>query len=109
MNTSLSDIITFAYGLHARQITGGPAWTESDKYDLAAKPDGEGQPDDQQWKTMVQKLLADRFKLTFHREEKELSVYAIVVGKTGPKLTKSDGDPNGLPGLFFRRLGVLPA
>jgi uncharacterized protein (TIGR03435 family) len=36
-------------------------------------------------------------------------VYAIVVGKNGPKLTKSEGDPNGLPGLFFRGLGVLPA
>ena len=107
INTSLSALITFAYGLHARQITGAPAWVESDKYDLTAKPDGEGQPNDKQWKTMVQKLLADRFQLTFHREKKELSVYAIVVGKTGPKLTKSEGDPNGLPGLFFRKLGVL--
>lgn len=109
INTSLSDLITFAYGLHARQITGGPAWIESEKYDLTAKPDGEGQPNEKQWKIMVQKLLADRFKLAFHRDKKELSVYAIVVGKTGPKLTKSEGDPNGLPGLFFRGLGVLPA
>jgi uncharacterized protein (TIGR03435 family) len=109
INTSLSDLITFAYGLHARQITGGPAWIESEKYDLSAKPDGEGQPNDKQWKTMVQKLLTDRFRLTFHRDKKELSVFAIVVGKNGPKLTKSVGDPNGLPGLFFRGLGVLPA
>jgi len=109
VNTSVSDLITFAYGLHARQITGGPAWLETEKYDVVAKSDGEGQPNDKQWKMMVQKLLADRFKLTFHRDKKELSVYAIVVGKTGPKLTKSEGDPNGLPGLFFRGLGVLPA
>lgn len=109
INTSVSDLIGFAYGLHARQITGGPAWLESEKYDLVAKPDGEGQPNDKQWKGMVQKLLADRFKLTFHRDKKELSVFAIVVGKNGPKLTKSAGDPNGLPGLFFRGLGDLPA
>jgi len=109
LNTSLSDLIKFAYGIHARQIVGGPASLESDKFDLLAKPDGEGQPNDQQWKTMVQKLLADRFQLRFHRDKKELSVYAIVVAKGGPKLTKSDGDPNGLPGLFFRGLGVLPA
>jgi uncharacterized protein (TIGR03435 family) len=108
-NTSVSNIITFAYGIQARQITGGPAWLETEKYDLSAQPDGEGQPSDRQWKMMVQKLLADRFKLAFHREKKELSVYAIVVGKTGPKLTKSEGDPNGPPGLFFRGLGVLPA
>ncbi|HXP84447.1 MAG TPA: TIGR03435 family protein [Bryobacteraceae bacterium] len=109
LNTTLSDIITFAYGIHARQITGGPAWLETEKFDLLAKPEGEGQPSQSQWKTMVQKLLADRFKFTFHRDKKELSVYAIVVGKNGPKLTKSEGDPNGLPGLFFRGLGVLPA
>jgi uncharacterized protein (TIGR03435 family) len=109
LNTSVSDIITFAYGLHARQITGGPAWMETEKYDVTAKPAGEGQPNDKQWKVMFQKLLADRFQLTFHREPRELSVYAIVVGKNGPKLTKSAGNPSGLPGLFFRGLGNLPA
>ena len=109
MNTSVSDMITFAYGLHARQITGGPGWMETEKYNVTAKPEGEGQPNDKQWKIMVQKLLADRFQLTFHREKKELSVYAIVVGKNGPKLTKSAGNPSGLPGLFFRGLGNLPA
>ena len=108
-NTTLSELITFSYGLHPRQITGAPAWIETDKYDVIGQPEGEGQPNDKQWKTMVQKLLADRFKLAFHREKKELAVYAIVVGKNGPKLTKSTGDPNGLPGLFFRGLGVLPA
>ena len=109
INTTLSDLITFAYGIHAKQITGGPAWMESEKFDLAAQPAGEGQPNDRQWKAMVQKLLTDRFKLTFHREKKELAVYAITVAKGGPKLTKSEGDPNGLPGLFFRGLGNLPA
>lgn len=107
INTSLADLLTFAYGLHHHQITGGPAWIESEHYDLGAKPDGEGQPSDAQWKTMVQKLLADRFQLKFHHEKKELSVYAIVAGKAGPKLTKSEGDPDGLPALFFRRLGDL--
>jgi len=109
INTSVSDLITFAYGLHARQISGGPAWLESEKYDLIAKPDGEGQPNDKQWKIMIQKLLADRCKLTFHREKRDLSVYAIQVARTGPKLTRSEGNPSGLPGLFFRGLGVLPA
>jgi uncharacterized protein (TIGR03435 family) len=109
LNTSLSDLISFAYGVHAHQITGAPDWLETDKYDLAAQPDGEGEPNDKQWKMMLQKLLADRFKLTFHRDKKELTVYAIVVGKTGPKLTKSDGDPNSLPGLGFRGLGALVA
>jgi uncharacterized protein (TIGR03435 family) len=109
VNTSLNDIITFSFDLHPRQISGGPGWMASDKYDILAEPDGEGQPNSEQWKTMVRKLMADRFKLVFHREKRELSVYAIVVGKNGPKLTKSTGDPNGLPSLFFRGLGDLPA
>ena len=108
LNTTLSDMITFAYGVHPRQVTNGPDWLEKDKYDLTAKPDGVGQPNGEQWKVMVQKLLADRFKLAFHRDKKELSVYALVVGKTPHKLTRSEGDPNGLPGMFFRGLGVLP-
>jgi uncharacterized protein (TIGR03435 family) len=59
-------------------------------------------PNDKQWKGMIQKLIVERYKFTFHRDKKELSVYVLSVAKTGPKLTKSEGDPNGLPGLFFR-------
>jgi uncharacterized protein (TIGR03435 family) len=109
VNFSVSDMITFAYGIHVRQITGAPAWIESEKYNLTAKPAGEGQPNTKQWKIMLQKMLADRFQLTFHHDKKELSVYAITVGKSGPKLTKSAGDPNGLygaggpPGAFSAR------
>lgn len=60
-------------------------------------------------KFMLQKMLADRFQLTTHHEKKELPVYAIVLGKTGHKLVKSDGDPNGLPGIGFRGLGAVSA
>ena len=56
-----------------------------------------------QIKIMLQKLLANRFELTFHREKKELSVYAITIAKTEAKLAKSQADPNSLPGLFFGR------
>jgi uncharacterized protein (TIGR03435 family) len=108
-NTSLSDLIAFAWKIHARQITGGPSWLESEKYDLVAKPDIEGLPNDTQVRTMLQKLLADRFQLTFHRDTKELTVYTLVPGKTGPKLAQSTGDPNGLSGMGFRALGALIA
>ena len=103
INTTLSDLITMAYDLHRLQITGAPSWFESDKYDITGKPEVPGQPNVTQLKIMLQKLLVDRFQLKFHREKKELSVYAITVGKTGSKLTKSQSDPNGLPGLFFGR------
>jgi len=106
-NTSVTDLITFAYNLHARQITGGPSWMETEKYDLQAEPDVEGAPNDRQVKMMFQKMLADRFKLTFHRDKKELTVYTLNVAKTGSKLKQSDSDPNGLPTLGLRGLGRL--
>jgi uncharacterized protein (TIGR03435 family) len=107
LNTPLSYLITFAYGLHPRQIVGGPAWLETEKYDLAGVPDKPGAPNDKQLKQMVQKLLADRFQLKFHREKRELSVFAITVGKGGPTLTASTNVSNGVPGLGFRGLGNL--
>jgi bla regulator protein blaR1 len=107
-NTTLVDMISLAYKVHARQIIGGPPWMGADKFDVDAKPEGKGAPNEEQIDIMLRKLLAERFKLSFHRDKKELAVYALVIGKNGPKLTKSAGDPNGLPGLMFRGLGVLP-
>jgi len=97
-DASLAYLIKFAYQVHPRQITRAPAWLDTDKYDLTAKPDMEGQPSLPQMRVMVQKLLADRFQLAFHREKKELSAYAITVAKGGIKLTKNETNPNGNPG-----------
>jgi uncharacterized protein (TIGR03435 family) len=95
-NTSLDDLIEFAYDVHAKQIIGGPDWLDKDKYDLAAVPDKEGTPSYEQWKGMLQKLLAERFKLTFHHDKKEMSVYVLTVEKSGPKnVTKSESTAPG--------------
>jgi uncharacterized protein (TIGR03435 family) len=72
---SLSDLAAFAYGMHLKQITGGPDWIESDKFDVLAESDSESPPNSKQLKPMVQKLIADRFRLSFHRDTKELAVY----------------------------------
>jgi uncharacterized protein (TIGR03435 family) len=93
-NTNLNDLISYAYGLHAKQIVNGPPWFLTDKFDIEAVPDAEGLPSREQFKIMVQKLLADRFKLAFHHEKKELSVYAITVAKGGPKLTVNTSGAN---------------
>jgi len=106
INTTMSDIMTMAYDLHAKQIVGAPSWFESDKFDITGKPDAPGQPNVAQMKTMLQKLLADRLQLKFHREKRELNVYTLTPGKTGVKFSKSERDPNSLPGLFFRGPGT---
>ena len=109
INTTVSDLISFAYRVHAAQIAGAPEWVASIKYDVTGQPEGQGQPNERQLRAMVQKLLEDRFRLTIHRDTKELAVYAMIVGKGGPKLTRNDTNPNGLPSLLFKGLGVLPA
>jgi uncharacterized protein (TIGR03435 family) len=109
INTTANDLITFAYELHARQLVGGPPWMNSDAYDVTGQPEGQGLPDMKQLRALMRQLLTDRFKLAFHREQRELPVYAITVANGGPKLTRNDTNPNGLPGLLFKGLGVLPA
>jgi uncharacterized protein (TIGR03435 family) len=96
-NHTVADMVVAAYGLQAQQVQGGPDWFRSDKYDMDGTPDVPGQPSLKQMQAMLKKLLADRFGLTFHWDKKEMGVYAITVPKAGHKMTKSLGDPNGLP------------
>jgi uncharacterized protein (TIGR03435 family) len=107
INTTLSDLITFAYGVQKKQVVGQPEWMDTDKWDIEAQPDVPGAPNDKQLKTMIKKLLTDRFQLKFHKDTKELSAYVLTVAKAGNKMTAGSTDPNQLPGLFFRGLGVL--
>ncbi len=106
-NTNMNDLIAFAYGMHPKQIVGAPDWFGTELFDIDGVPDAEGQPSMKQTATMVQKLLADRFKLQFHHDKRELAVYVITVASGGPKLTKTSAGPNDLPGFGFRALGDL--
>lgn len=102
VNANLNDLITFAYGLHPKQVVGAPPWAQTDKFDIEGKPDREGVPSLDQWKTMLQKLLVERCKLSFHQDQMVIPVYVLSVGKTGPRLRPSLGNAMGLPGLGFR-------
>jgi uncharacterized protein (TIGR03435 family) len=100
-NSSLGDLIEFAYDVQVKQIVNAPEWMDKDRYDINAVPVQEGLPNPQQLKIMMRKLLADRFKLTFHHDKRDLSAYVLVVAKSGSKLTPTQ--LNGpLPGLGFR-------
>jgi len=93
-NMNLKELMEQAYGVFPFQISGGPEWLDSARFDINAKPDHE--PKGQERTLMLQSLLADRFHLSIHRETKELPVYALVLarkdGKLGPKLTHSKED-----------------
>ncbi len=109
-NTSLADLITFAYGLHPSQVSGLAGWAETERYDIVALLPRGGEPTDPQLLTMLQNLIQSRFNLVFHREKRELSVYAIRIGKGGPagvKMVKNDTSgvgvsPQGLGRISFR-------
>jgi uncharacterized protein (TIGR03435 family) len=83
-NVRLSTPLQWAYGLKEYQIS-GPDWLNSEGFDITAKAQDPA-PDDQ-LKRMLQALLTDRFKLTTHRENKEMPVYTLTTGKNGSKLS----------------------
>src|SRR5206468_583620 len=93
--------IAAAYNLTVRAISGGPAWIDSDRYDILAKPPGEVRPNLDEQMSMLRRLLADRFKLTFHREEKTFSIYALTIAKSGSKMRKGTESPDGPQPLIF--------
>jgi uncharacterized protein (TIGR03435 family) len=99
LNTTLNDLLKFAYDMHPKQVVGAPAWADSDKFDLEAKPDKAGMPSVNQMKIMLQGLLADRFALVSHKDKKELAAYAIAVSKGGVKIKKEENAPIPVPGF----------
>jgi uncharacterized protein (TIGR03435 family) len=74
-------------------VSGGPGWIRTDRYDVAAKAVVDGNLTERQLQPMLQALLADRFKLRLHNASKEMAGYALVVARGGPKLTAAaDGE-----------------
>lgn len=99
-------LILRAYGVDAYQISGGPDWLNSERYDIDAKFDTSTSDELQKLSPndrilsrqhMLQTILTERFNLTIHRETKELQVYSLIIAKNGPKLQEvklEDVDPS---------------
>jgi uncharacterized protein (TIGR03435 family) len=85
-NTTLQACIQRAYGVKRYQVA-GPDWIRTERYHIVAK--AAGPASESQLLLMLQTLLAERFKLVFHREPKEMPVYALVVAKNGPKIKEA--------------------
>ena len=90
----MRDLLAMAYRIKLYQLS-GPEWIATERYDINAKlPEGvspETLPE------MVQALVSDRFGIRMHREQKEMPVYALLVGKPPLKLKDSVVDPNASP------------
>lgn len=92
-NVPLKAIIALVYRVKFNQVTGGPDWVNTERYDMNAKAEKPSSIDDLH--TMLKNLLADEFKLQFHHEKKEMPVYALVVDKDGAKMTPHPSPNNG--------------
>jgi uncharacterized protein (TIGR03435 family) len=92
-NVSLKRCIIGAYGIGPHQVVGGPAWLDSDRFEIDARADKSVNRDDTLM-LMLQGVLADRFQLTLHRETRTVSAFLLEVARNGPKLQKTadDGD-----------------
>jgi uncharacterized protein (TIGR03435 family) len=88
-NAPLTMLIQRAYSVQGFQVVGGPAWINTDGYDIDAKP--ESNTDQKRMWLMLQTLLADRFKLSMHHETRNLPVYDLQAVKGGPKLQAPQG------------------
>jgi uncharacterized protein (TIGR03435 family) len=111
-NVALRQCIQRAYGLKPYQLV-VPDWAGTERFMIVAK--ASGPMPQEKLLEMLQTLLADRFKLVFHREKKEMPVYALVVAKGGVKAKEdtsegpSDvGEGDGDDLLFERvTMGIL--
>jgi uncharacterized protein (TIGR03435 family) len=92
----LRQIVGLAYGIQRVRVQGGPDWADSDQFDIVAKAENPDATRDE-IRTMLQTLLAERFKLVVHRETKQVPAYSLVVAKGGPRLKQAAPDrPSGL-------------
>lgn len=93
-NNNLRNIIRNAWNITNDQIAGGPEWIDTDRFDVTAKASAPFKQDEA--RSMLQALLADRFGLVTHDETRELPVYLLVLARTdgalGPQMKKSDVD-----------------
>jgi uncharacterized protein (TIGR03435 family) len=119
-NVPVRELISAAYGtpqpLPAFQISGGPKWIETERFDIVAKAPGDPQPGPdgppREMFMMLRNLLAERFQLAVHREAKEMPIYALVLargdGKLGAQLRPATTDCAALM-ASLRARGAQPA
>jgi uncharacterized protein (TIGR03435 family) len=100
-NATLNDCIRFAYNMASDAQIAGPDWIKSKQflYDVVAK--GTPGASREELQAMMQTLLAERFKLVTHREQREMSYFALVPAKNGPKMKPVTAVPDGFRGTNY--------
>src|ERR1041385_8598272 len=101
-NVRMKTCIQWAFNVKPYQIN-GPGWIDSERFDITAKT---GAPvPESDLRRMLQALLAERFKLALHRQNKDMPVLVLLVGKNGHKLKESEAE--GPPNMSHAKMGML--
>ena len=111
-NYRVKDLVAFAYNIPPRLVSGGPAWAETDSYNILAATPREAHPNLDEQMAMMRTLLANRFRLAFHTEPKDMAVYLLTVAKGGVKFNesaKSDEQPPLVNTIYPAEKAFLPA
>ena len=90
-NVPMKILIALSYGVRPEAVQGGPAWIESERYDVVAKASQSAKPEE--IRRMVQSLLAERFKLAVHTDKKPMPAYALLTAKSGAKMQAAEDAP----------------
>lgn len=97
-HVSMNDLLGYAYGVHSQQIDHAPAWFGSERFDLEGVPDTQILPTRDEYRTMVQKTLVERFGLKFHPAQRMMTAYVLSVDKAGLKIQETVGQPYAAEG-----------
>jgi uncharacterized protein (TIGR03435 family) len=95
LDTTVEQFLLLGYSVQKGQLADLPSWATTQRWDVEGVPDVEGEPSLKQLQGMIQKILAKRFGLQLHHEQREMPVYALTVAKGGPKMVANTSDPNG--------------
>src|ERR1700761_5503460 len=102
-HVNMNDLIGYAYGMHVQQIDHAPAWFGSARFDVEGVPDTPILPTREEYRTMVQKTLTERFGLKFHPAQKMLTAYVLSVNSGGLKIQETVGQPYAAGGWGVSR------
>ena len=89
-NQPLRRLVAIAYGLNEDQVSGGPKWVDSDRFDIEARAAEPAK--DPELLLMLQRLLAERFQVAVHRENTSGPGYALVQLKSGLRVRPDESE-----------------
>jgi uncharacterized protein (TIGR03435 family) len=95
LDTTVEQFLLLGYGVQQSQLASTPDWTKTIRWTVDGVVDVDGEPSWRQLQGMIRKILAERFGVQLHHEQREMAVFALSVVSGGPRMVADTADPNG--------------